>query len=93
MAVQQHDSDAEIYLYGSGARGDNREDSDWDVFILVDENKTANRIEDRFRDSLYDIELETGQIISILIYPKFYWNNKLKHSPLYKSVTHDGIRL
>lgn len=93
LAIQQHDTDAEIYLYGSRARGDNRENSDWDVLILVDEHKITNRTEDRFRDSLYDIELEIGQIISVLIYPKFYWHNKLKHSPLYKNVTHDGIRL
>lgn len=93
LAVLQHDSDAEIYLYGSRARGDNRKTSDWDLLILVDENKITNRIEDRFRDSLYDIELETGQIISILIYPKLYWNNNLKHSPLYKNIVHEGIRL
>ena len=93
LSIHQHDSDAEIYLYGSRARGDNRKNSDWDLLILVDENKVTNLIEDRFRDSLYDIELETGQIISVLIYPKFYWNNNLKHSPLYKNVVHEGIRL
>jgi predicted nucleotidyltransferase len=93
LSIHQHDSDAEIYLYGSRARGNNKKDSDWDVLILVDENKITNLIEDRFRDSLYDLELETGQIISVLIYPKIYWNNKLKHSPLYKNVTQDGIRL
>lgn len=93
LAIQQHDSNAETYLYGSRARGDNRQNSDWDLLILVDENKITNRIEDRFRDSLYDIELETGQIISVLIYPKIYWSNKMKHSPLYKNVAHEGIRL
>lgn len=93
LSIHQHDSDAVIYLYGSRARGDYKKNSDWDVLILVDENKITNLIEDRFRDSLYDIELENGQIISVLIYPKYYWNNKLKHSPLYKNVIHDGIRL
>jgi uncharacterized protein len=93
LAVQQHDDAAEIYLYGSRARGDNKKNSDWDLLILVDENKITNRIEDRFRESLYDIELETGQIISVLIYPKFYWNNKLQYTPLYKNVNHEGIRL
>ena len=93
LSVHQHDADADIYLYGSRARRDNKKNSDWDVLILVDEDKITNLIEDRFRDSLYDIELETGQIISVLIYPKFYWNNKLKHSPLYKNVIHDGILL
>ncbi|MFO7844655.1 MAG: nucleotidyltransferase domain-containing protein [Bacteroidales bacterium] len=93
LVIQQHDSNAETYLYGSRARGDNRQNSDWDLLILVDENKITNRIEDRFRDSLYDIELETGQIISVLIYPKIDWNNKMKHSPLYRNVAHEGIRL
>lgn len=93
LSIHHHDSDAEIYLYGSRARRDNRKNSDWDVLILVDENKVTNLIEDRFRDSLYDLELETGQIITVLIYPKLYWNNNLKHSPLYKNVIYDGIRL
>ena len=93
LSIYQHDHDAEVYLYGSRARGDNRKNSDWDLLILVDENKVTNIIEDRFRDSLYDIEIETGQIISILIYPKIYWKNNLKHSPLYKNVNLEGIRL
>ncbi|HAF29511.1 MAG TPA: nucleotidyltransferase domain-containing protein [Bacteroidales bacterium] len=93
LSIHQLDSDAEIYLYGSRARGDNKKNSVWDLLILVDQSKITNLIEDRFREYLYDIELEIGQIISVLIYPKFYWNNNLKHSPLYKNVIHDGIRL
>ncbi|MEA3317542.1 MAG: nucleotidyltransferase domain-containing protein, partial [Bacteroidota bacterium] len=79
--------------YGSRAREDNRKNSDWDLLILVDAEKITNKIEDKFRDSLYDIELEIGQIISILIYPKYYWKNTLKYAPLYKNVSHEGIRL
>jgi predicted nucleotidyltransferase len=93
LSIYQHDPDAEIFLFGSRARGDNRKNSDWDLLILVNENKVTNRIEDRFRDSLYDIELEAEQIISILIYPKIYWKNNLKYSPLYKNVNLEGIRL
>lgn len=93
LAVQQHDSDAEIYFYGSRARGNNKKNSDWDFLILVDENKVTNQIEDEFREYLYDIELETGQIISVLIYSKFDWNNKLKYSPLYKNISREGIRI
>lgn len=93
LSIHQLDSDAEIYLYGSRARGDNKKNSDWDLLILVDQSKITNLIEDRFREYLYDIELEIDQNISVLIYPKFYWNNNLKHSPLYKNVIHDGIRL
>lgn len=81
------------YLYGSRARGDFRPDSDWDILILVDDNLVTNEIEDKFRDDLYDIELESGQIISTIIYPKSYWKDILLHSPLFKNVTREGILL
>jgi len=93
LSIYQHDTDAEVFLYGSRARGDSTKNSDWDLLILVDSNRVTNSIEDRFRDSLYDIEIETGQIISILIYPKNYWKNNLRYSPLYENVRIDGIRL
>ena len=85
--------DAEIFLYGSQARGDAKSYSDWDLLILIDEQLITNEIEDKFRDELYDIELETGQIISTFIYPKNYWENTLFYSPLYKNVLNEGIQL
>lgn len=81
------------YLFGSRARGDFRPDSDWDILILVDDDLVTNEIEDKFRDDLYDIELESGQIISTIIYPKDYWKSMLVSSPLYKNVTREGILL
>ena len=90
-----HDKDplAEAYLFGSRARGDSRVDSDWDVLILIDDDKVTNDIEDKFRDDLYDIEIESGQIISTFIYTKDFWRSTLKYSPLYKNVSSEGIRL
>ncbi len=90
-----HDKDphAEAFLFGSRARGDSRPDSDWDILILVDDAKVTNDIEDKFRDELYDIELESGQIISTFIYPKDYWQSTLIYSPLYRNVSQEGIRL
>ena len=90
-----HDKDltAEAFLFGSRARGDNRKDSDWDILILIDNNKVTNEIEDNFRDELYNIELESGQIISTFIYSKDYWKSALKYSPLYKNITMEGIKL
>jgi len=92
-AVHNKDPHAEIYLFGSRARGDNKVDSDWDILILIDENKVTNKIEDNFRDDLYDIELDSGQIISTFIYPKKYWSERLVFSPMYANVSREGIRL
>lgn len=91
--IHATDPNAEAYLFGSRARGDSGPNSDWDVLILIDEKKVTNEIEDKFRDKLYNIELETGQIISTFIYPKDYWSTKLAYSPLYKKVKNEGIRL
>jgi predicted nucleotidyltransferase len=91
--IQDSDPNADAYLFGSRARGDHRSDSDWDIIILVDSGKVTNEIEDRFRDSLYDIELDSGQIISTFIYPKNLWESGLRYSPLYNTVKKEGIRL
>ncbi len=91
--IHNQDPSAEAFLFGSRARGDSRSDSDWDIIILVDEPKVTNEIEDKFRDRLYDLELDSGQIISAFIYPKKYWNSIMSFSPLYKSVLREGIRL
>jgi len=93
LGVKTKDPKAEVYLFGSRARGDNHQDSDWDILILVDDNKVSMDIEDKFRDDLFDLELETGQVISTLIYPKKYWQETLIYSPLYESVNQEGIRL
>jgi predicted nucleotidyltransferase len=92
-SIRSKDPTAEAILFGSRARGDNRNNSDWDILILIDNEFVTNEIEDKFRDDLYSIELDSGQIISTFIYPKKYWRNKLKHSPLYKNVTQEGINL
>ena len=92
-SIHTNDPSAIAYLFGSRARGDFSPDSDWDILILVDQMKVSNDIEDKFRDELYDIELETGQIISTFIYPKSYWENTLVYSSLYKNVLNEGIQL
>lgn len=92
-SIISKDSKAVVYLFGSRARGDFRPDSDWDIMILVDDSQVTNEIEDKFRDDLYDIELESGQIISTFIYPKDYWTSNLVYSPLFKNVTREGILL
>ena len=57
-ALVEIEPSAEIYLYGSRARHDSREDSDWDFLILVDGVVDTART-DRIRHRLYEIEWET----------------------------------
>lgn len=92
-SIYKKDPNTEAFLYGSRARGDFKLDSDWDILILVDDLKFTNELDDKFRDELYDLEIESDQIISIQIYPKIYWKEKLIYSALYNNVLQEGIRL
>ena len=92
-SIIQECPSAEIILYGSRARGEATSLSDWDILILVENNDKITESEDRFRNNLYELELETGQIISTLVYSKEYWIKKLKYSPLYINVNKEGIHL
>ena len=92
-AIHNQDSSAQAFLFGSRARGDNKPDSDWDILILINSQTVTSEIEDKFRDVLYNIELESGQIISAFIYTKSFSQNSLRYSPLYNSVKKEGIKL
>ena len=91
-SVHLIDPKAEVILYGSRARGDERADSDWDILILTD-NYVDLWTERKFRDKLYDLELETGESFSVFAYSKNDWMTKQRITPFYQNVTQEGIRL
>jgi predicted nucleotidyltransferase len=93
QTIFSKDPSAEAYLFGSRARGDYKADSDWDILILVDAPEFTNELDNKFRRDIYKLSLESGQVISILIYPKKYWKEKLAYSPLYENVVKDGLKL
>ena len=90
--VRTIDPTAQVILFGSRARGDAKQDSDWDVLILTDTPVTIE-IERLFRYKLFDLELETGEVFSTFIYNKKVWNTKHKVTPFYKGIKKEGVRL
>ncbi len=58
--------DAELYLYGSRARQDAKKISDWDLLILLNAKNVSFGFETKIMDEFYDLEVETGEIISPL---------------------------
>ena len=84
---------AVLVLYGSYARGDNRESSDIDLLILLDKDNITGPEETKITYPLYDIEFETGKLISPLVLSKKDWESKHKITPFYKNVTREGIVL
>lgn len=85
--------DSEMYLYGSQARGDSKKFSDWDLLILLNSQKISFDFETKLMDEFYDVELETGEIISPLIYSKIDWNGKHSVTPLFMVIKKEGVRL
>jgi len=93
QGINSKEPSAEIYLFGSRARGDNRQDSDWDILVITPKDKVTFDYEFDLRDPIYDIELDSGQNISILIYSKNDWQTKQSFSPLFINVQKEGIRI
>ena len=77
-----------LFLYGSRARGDWQEDSDWDLLLLLDKQNAKG---DVFRQYAYPI-MESGfnlwQYFSVHTYTKDEWYNG-PHAMFYYNVEKD----
>jgi predicted nucleotidyltransferase len=87
------DSEAEIILYGSRARGEAGPESDWDILILINQEKQTREIENKYRDQILEIELEFGQSISSIIINKDDWEGKYSITPLYENIKNEGLKI
>lgn len=82
---------AKIILYGSYARGDFNENSDFDILILLDKDTITREDEKKIKYPLYDIEFETGKIISPLVLSLKSWESKHKITPFYDNILKEGV--
>jgi predicted nucleotidyltransferase len=85
--------DAEIYLFGSQARREASSFSDWDILILLNSSDVSFETETELMDEFYELEIETGELISPLIYSKKNWFDKHNITPFYENVQKEGIKL
>lgn len=91
--VLQIEPGSEIYLYGSRSRGDFSTESDWDFLILVDGPVDDKRI-DKIRHGIYEIEWDSGEILSSIVRERKIWNSSLyRNLPLRKRIEQEGIHL
>ncbi len=91
--VNQTAPNSEIYLYGSRARGTAKKMSDWDFLILLNSQNISFAFETNLMDIFYDVEIETGEIISPLIYTKHDWISNHIATTLFSNINKEGIRL
>jgi predicted nucleotidyltransferase len=85
--------DATVILYGSFARGEQKPDSDIDILILINKPEVSREDEKKIKYPLYDIEFDTGMIISPLVLSKYDWEARHRITPFYDNILKEGIIL
>jgi predicted nucleotidyltransferase len=87
VAAQVLPKGSALYLYGSRARGDYKEDSDWDLLLLIDKKDDS----DDFNKYAYPIMkrgFDLWQYFSVHTYSKDEWYNG-PHAMFYYNVEQD----
>ena len=93
QAVHEVEPGANLWLFGSYARGDARPESDWDVLVLLDDPVDSDR-RNQLRDRLHTLELKEGEAISSRIYNREEWNSEPRRSSSFaQNVRDDAIAL
>lgn len=91
--ILEVDSNAEITLYGSRARGDSRTDSDWDFLVLTDREDIEELADQLRKVLLRKVELPFTQVVSLLVRNKNKWSSDYQLSGIYDSIKQEGIQL
>jgi len=81
-----------IKLYGSKARGDYREGSDIDMFVLV--NKSDSNLEDKVCDLATEIFLQYGVLISPMVVSKKHFERLIYlQTAFIRNVEEQGVEI
>ena len=90
--IREAEPTAQIILYGSRARGDAREDSDWDVLILLDKDRVVPNDYDVYSYPLREMGWDLDADINTILYTKKGWEQE-HFTPFYHNVKEEGIAL
>lgn len=85
------DPDSRILLFGSRARGESQTNSDWD-FLILSERKVDRDFKNQITDSLYEVELETEEVLTGKVQNDLVWND-FRLTSFYQNVLKDGIEI
>jgi predicted nucleotidyltransferase len=90
VGEQKGDIVSTILLYGSVARGEERgPDSDVDILVVLRNTVDRAAEEDEIRDIAYDVELERGLVLSLLVKTESEFEQR-KNRPFLRTVRHDA---
>ncbi len=80
-----------IILYGSYARGDNTEESDIDIMIVLDcDAEEIKKLRGLTAEMASDISLEQEVFLSVLLRDKKNFEDNLAVLPFYQNIVREG---
>lgn len=82
----------DVRLFGSRARNDAQDNSDWDILVLVDKSKLDEADHERYAYPFWMLGWKMGAMIHPVIYTLADWKCR-KGTPFYDNVETDGIPL
>lgn len=83
-----------IILYGSYARGDNTDESDIDIMIVLNcEPDEIKRLRKPTIEMTNEISLEQEVLLSILLRDKRHFENNLDFLPFYRNIVKEGVMI
>lgn len=92
-AIRELEPTAQVFLYGSRARGDAEPDSDWDLLILVN-GPVSHEREEELTDRLFELGLETDAVLSPVVHSREEWASPLfRAMPFRRNVIREGVPL
>lgn len=90
--LQSLPSGSTALLYGSQARGDAREDSDWDVLIIVDKDHVSLAENSAITYPLVMYGWNNGLEINPVLYTKKEWEAN-RNTPFAENVERDSLKI
>ena len=82
---------SEIILFGSQARGDAHNGSDWDVLILLDKDRILPSDYDEYSYPLRELGWDLGECVNTVLYTKNDWQ-KEAFSPFYDHLVFQSLK-
>ncbi len=89
--IKKIDPKVRILLFGSRARNNATENSDWDFLILT--KLDVNReLKNKISDELFETELETDEVLSGVVQNIDLWK-QYAFTQFYQNVTNEGVEI
>ena len=79
-------------LFGSRARGDATETSDWDILVLLDKERITSDDMDEITYAIRELGWELDEMVNPIMYTTKEWEKK-RATPFYKNVMSEGVAL